>query len=115
MWTLNIQNMVRRRCHGPPGYEEAETMHRQTLEARERVLGKEHADTLWTAYWLGIVLSNQEKFEEAETMHRQTLEARERVLGKEHADTLRSAYRLRTALENQGKYEEAEAKHHRGN
>jgi hypothetical protein len=33
-------------------------MHRQTLEARERVLGKEHADTLWSAYWLGIVLSN---------------------------------------------------------
>ncbi|KAI9856968.1 MAG: hypothetical protein M1813_008684 [Trichoglossum hirsutum] len=88
-------------------YEEAEAMYRQTLEAGERLLGREHADTLSSAYWLGTVLIDEGKYEEAETIHRQTLEARERVLGKAHEDTLWSASQLGTALYNQGKYEEA--------
>jgi hypothetical protein len=44
-------------------------MHRQTLEARERVLGKEHADMLRSAYRLRTALENQGKYEEAEAKH----------------------------------------------
>jgi hypothetical protein len=40
-------------------YEEAETIHRQTLVARERVLGKDHPNKLWSAYELGYKLSRQ--------------------------------------------------------
>lgn len=40
-------------------YEEAEVMHRQALEAREKVLGREHPLTLNSANNLGFVLSRQ--------------------------------------------------------
>jgi tetratricopeptide (TPR) repeat protein len=89
-------------------YKEAEDIYRRTLEAGERVLGKEHIDTLRGAYKLAVVLQYQEKYEEAEDIYRRTLEVRERVLGKEYIDPLRSAYKLVVILRYQEKYEEAE-------
>ncbi|KAI6080516.1 hypothetical protein F4821DRAFT_55383 [Hypoxylon rubiginosum] len=70
-------------------YNEAEQMYRQTLEVRERVLGREHPSTLGSMNNLADVLGNQGKYEEAEQMHRQELELCERVLGREHPDTLK--------------------------
>ena len=58
-------------------------MYQQTLELREKVLGKEHPDTLTSMNNLAV-LSSQGKYEEAEEMHRQALELREKVLGHEH-------------------------------
>jgi Tetratricopeptide repeat len=49
-------------------YEEAEQMHRQELELTEKVLGKEHPDTLASMNNLALVLHNQGKYEEAEQM-----------------------------------------------
>ncbi|KAF2872037.1 hypothetical protein BDV95DRAFT_628482 [Massariosphaeria phaeospora] len=62
-------------------YDEAEAMHRRDLEGSEKVLGREHPDTLG-------------KYDEAEAMHRRDLEGSEKVLGREHPDTLTSVYRL---------------------
>ena len=56
-------------------YEQAEEMHRQALELRETVLGKEHPDTLTSMNNLASVLSDQGKYEQAEEMHRQALRA----------------------------------------
>jgi Tetratricopeptide repeat len=67
-------------------HEQAEEIHRQTLKLRERVLGKEHPDTLTSMNNLALMLNDQSKDEQAEEMHRRTLELRERVLGKEHPD-----------------------------
>ncbi|KAI0815407.1 Tetratricopeptide repeat-domain-containing protein [Xylaria sp. FL0064] len=67
-------------------YDEAETMHRQTLELREEVLGREHPSTLDSMNNLALVLNSQGKYNEAETIHRQTLELREEVLGREHPE-----------------------------
>ncbi|KUL81728.1 hypothetical protein ZTR_09475 [Talaromyces verruculosus] len=94
-------------------YEEAETMHRRALDAREKVLGREHPDTLTSVNNLGLVLSRQGKYEEAEAMHRQALDAREKVLGREHPNTLTSVHNLGSVLDSQAKYEEAEAMHRR--
>ena len=41
-------------------------MHRRALEAREKVLGREHPDTLTSVNNLGNVLFMQGKYEEAE-------------------------------------------------
>ncbi|CAG8196671.1 unnamed protein product, partial [Penicillium olsonii] len=71
-------------------YEEAEKMHRRALEAREKVLGREHPSTLTSVNNLGSVLDGQGKYEEAEAMHRRALEGYEEVLGHEHPDTLTS-------------------------
>ncbi|KAM6510860.1 hypothetical protein FSOLCH5_011305 [Fusarium solani] len=94
-------------------YEEAEQMSRRALEAREKVLGREHPDTLTSVGNLGLVLQYQGKYEEAEQMNRRALEASEKVLGREHPDTLKSLNNLGSVLGSQGKYEEAESMNRR--
>ncbi|KAH6972637.1 TPR domain protein [Ilyonectria destructans] len=89
-------------------YEEAEEMNRRALEIRERVLGREHPDTLTSISNLAGVLQYQGKYEEAEQMNRRALDASEKVLGREHPDTLTSISNLASVLRYQGKYEEAE-------
>jgi hypothetical protein len=54
-------------------YAEAEAMHRQTLQLQERVLGKEHPNTLGSMMGLASSLRQQGKYAEAEAMHWQTL------------------------------------------
>ncbi|KAK1656993.1 hypothetical protein BDP55DRAFT_43077 [Colletotrichum godetiae] len=92
-------------------YAEAEQIHRQTLELREKVLGPENPDTLTSMDNLAVVLGSQGKYDEAEQMHRQTLELREKVLGPENPDTLISMNNLAVVLESQGKYDEVEQMH----
>ena len=77
-------------------------MHRQTLELREKVLGKEHPNTLTSMNNLANVLQRMKKYEEAEQMHRQTLELREKVLGREHPDTLTTMRNLANVLDSRG-------------
>src|SRR5437762_585064 len=60
-------------------YEQAEEMHRQALALKERVLGKEHPDTLTSMSNLAGVLSGQGKYEQAVELDRQVLLLRERV------------------------------------
>jgi tetratricopeptide (TPR) repeat protein len=89
-------------------YTEAEEMHRQKLEIRERVLGAEHPDTLWSRHSLAVTLQKLNRYAEAEEMDRQTLELRERVLGAEHPDTLRSCDSLAEVLARLGGHDDAE-------
>ncbi|RKK27891.1 hypothetical protein BFJ66_g16444 [Fusarium oxysporum f. sp. cepae] len=79
-------------------YEGAAKLYRETLEAREKVLGKEHPDTLDSMNNLALVLDKMGEYGEAEKMHREALEAREKVLGKEHPDTLDSMNNLALVL-----------------
>ncbi|KAF9770791.1 hypothetical protein IL306_011602, partial [Fusarium sp. DS 682] len=92
-------------------YNTAEEVVRMSVEAREKVLGKEHPDTLSSMNNLALALQGQGKYEEAEKMHRQTLEVSNKILGKEHPDTLTSMNNLALALQGQGKYKEAKEIH----
>ncbi|KAJ5765936.1 hypothetical protein N7520_005495 [Penicillium odoratum] len=94
-------------------YEEAEVMYRRALEAQEKVLGREHPDTLTTVSRLGLVLSNQGKYGDAEAMHRRCVEGSEKVLGCEHPDTLINFGNLGNVLSSQGKFEAAKAMYRR--
>jgi len=89
---------------GQGKYAEAEQMHRETLALRDRVLGKEHPDTLTSMNNLANTLSSQGKYAEAEQMHQETLVLREKVLGKEHPNTLESVYWLAYLLQLQHRY-----------
>ncbi|KAH7124607.1 hypothetical protein EDB81DRAFT_730860, partial [Dactylonectria macrodidyma] len=89
-------------------YKEAEQMNRRALDAREKVLSREHPSTLTSVNNLAIVLQCQGKYEEAEQMNRRALDAREKVLGREHPSTLASVSNLAGVLQYQGKYEEGE-------
>jgi tetratricopeptide (TPR) repeat protein len=89
-------------------YGVAEKTVKKAISARERVLGKEHSDTLISVSILASVLEDQGKYETAEEMNRRALEGREKALGKEHPDTLTSVSNLAEVLRHQGKYEAAE-------
>jgi hypothetical protein len=65
---------------------EAEPLSKRALEAQERVLGKEHPDTLISVNNLAELYTAQGRYREAEPLLKRALEARERVLGKERAD-----------------------------
>jgi tetratricopeptide (TPR) repeat protein len=47
-------------------YQEAEQIHRQALELREKVLGREHPNTLTSINSLGSILNNEGKYDEVE-------------------------------------------------
>ncbi|KAK1838138.1 TPR domain protein (kinesin light chain) [Colletotrichum chrysophilum] len=80
-------------------------MNRQALDGCEKVLGKEHPNTLTSVNNLASVLQYQGKYEEAEQMNRQALDGYEKVLGKEHPNTLTSVDNLASVLRYQAKYE----------
>jgi tetratricopeptide (TPR) repeat protein len=92
-------------------YEQAEDKYRQALRLCEKMLGKEHPDTVISMNNLAEMLYRQGKYGQAEAIHRQALSVREATLGKEHPDTLTSINNLATVLRDQGKYEQAEEIH----
>ncbi|PNP77903.1 hypothetical protein FNYG_08629 [Fusarium nygamai] len=92
-------------------YEGAAKLYRETLEAKEKVLGKEHPSTLMSMNNLALVLRKIGEYKEAEKMHRETLAMMKKVLGKEHPDTLSSMNNLASVLDDMGEYEEAEKIH----
>ena len=71
--TLDSMNNLAAVLNSQGKYEEAEQMHRQTLQLKEKVLGKEHPSTLTSINNLAAVLNSQGKYEEAEQIHRQAL------------------------------------------
>ncbi|KAK3938097.1 kinesin light chain [Diplogelasinospora grovesii] len=79
-------------------YEEAETMYRQALKLRTKVLGAEHPDTLTSINNLASVLDSQGKYEEAETIHQQALKLRTKGKYEEAKTMYRQALELRTKV-----------------
>ena len=51
----------------------AEPLLRETLQLREKVLGKEHPDTLTTMNQFAGLLKSQGKYDAAELLYRETL------------------------------------------
>lgn len=82
--------------------DEAEALYRTTLEARKRVLGIEHDDTLCTMNSLGTCLQMHGKLDDAEAVYHITVDARKNKLGDHHPDTLGSANNQAVLLSEQG-------------
>ena len=72
------------------------------LEARRRVLGEEHPDTLTSMNNLADTLRAQGDLPGARALQEKVLEALRRVLGEEHPDTLTSMSNLASTLRAQG-------------
>ncbi|MCP4345555.1 MAG: tetratricopeptide repeat protein, partial [Desulfobacterales bacterium] len=77
-------------------------------QLREKVLGKEHPDTLGSINNLATLYESQGRYGEAEPLYKEALQLREKILGKEHPDTLGSINNLAALYESQGRYGEAE-------
>ncbi|RDW69768.1 hypothetical protein BP6252_08788 [Coleophoma cylindrospora] len=84
--------------HGQQKYDEAEELLRQSVQQREKVLGTEHKDTLWSKYRLAITLHGQQKYDEAEELLRKSVQQREKVLGTAHKGTLESKQLLQKVI-----------------
>jgi serine/threonine protein kinase/tetratricopeptide (TPR) repeat protein len=89
-------------------FEEAETLSRQTWQARQRVLGPEDPDTLNSMDTYVSALQHMRKLDAAEPLGRECYQTREHVLGKNHLDTLTSLNNLASLLLDLGRWREAE-------
>lgn len=87
--------------------EETEQILVQELDRREKVLGRDHLQTLETLNSLSFVYRDQGRLHEAQTMQQQVLSGREKSLGASHRDTLRSMSDLAKLYTDQGRHEEA--------
>jgi tetratricopeptide (TPR) repeat protein len=66
----------------------------RVLEARQRILGHEHPDTLNTMNNLASSYWNLRRTKDAAELGEKVLEARHRILGHEHTDTLITMHAL---------------------
>jgi tetratricopeptide (TPR) repeat protein len=106
---LSDRYELARTLSGTGRFAEAADMHRETLEAREALLGTEHPDTLASAHALGLALYGLGRWAEDEQYMRRAADGRHRVLGPEHPDTLETRACLSDAIGEQGRWAEAEA------
>ena len=79
-------------------FRQAEVGDRQALDARRRLLGPEHPDTLGSMNNLAMTLSALGNLTGARALHQQVLDAARRLLGPEHPDTLTSMSNLAATL-----------------
>jgi tetratricopeptide (TPR) repeat protein len=106
--TLAAQEALADFLNGGPGrVAEAEALARQTWQARARVLGPEHRDTLDSLDTYASALYLSGRIDEASARHQECLASRRRVLGPDHPDTTVSTNNLALALIEQGKWGEA--------
>ena len=75
------------------------------LRLFDRILGKDHPDTLRCATRYGRCFHQQKKYVEAEKIRRRVYESHKRTLGPDHTDTLESLQLLSFTMECQGKPE----------
>ena len=89
-------------------YTEAEKLKIQVLDARNRILGVEHPDTIRAMANLASTYYSLGKYTEAEKLEIQVLNARNIILGMEHPDTINSMKNIAATYQKLGKYKEAE-------
>ena len=106
--TLAVMYSLGRVAYRQDRFAEAETLGRQTLEARRRVLGPENPDTLRSMTGLAVIYSYEGKYPQAESLFSQTLQINQRLLGTENPATLGSMMDLAAVYEDEGKYAQAD-------
>ena len=89
-------------------FKEAETLENEVLDARNRILGVEHPDTITAMANLASTYRNLGKFTEAEKLEIQVLDARNIIFGVDDPNTLCAMANLAETYYSLGKYPEAE-------
>ena len=79
----------------------------KVLEARKRILGEEHPDTLLSMGNLARSYSDLGRRQDAVELEEKVLEARKRTLGEEHPDTLRTMGNLAVSYSDLGRRQDA--------
>ena len=87
---------------------EAEKMSIEAMKVRQRILNREHNDTLESMAMVGLAYKIRGRWDAAEELEVQVMEIRKEKLGEDHLDTLRSIGNLASTYTNQGKWDAAE-------
>ena len=88
-------------------YSDAVKYLARCLEISERMVGKEHSDTLRSMHNLALTYNELGRSNEAIKVHEACLEIRKKVLGEEHPDTLWSMNGLAVTYDRLGRWNEA--------
>jgi tetratricopeptide (TPR) repeat protein len=88
---------------------EAETVFREALEMRRKLLGNEHGVVAGSLSDLGNVLERDGKLAEAEMAYREALAIERKLFGSPHPITIQLVKELKAVLEREGKQAEADA------
>ncbi|KAF3389702.1 hypothetical protein DPV78_011778 [Talaromyces pinophilus] len=80
----------------------------KSMNARKKLLGSEHEETLASMQMVGLIYSLEGRWNEAEELFVQVMETRKKVLGVEHPNTLTSMANLASTYWKQGRWNEAE-------
>ncbi|KAI0397352.1 hypothetical protein F5Y17DRAFT_393807 [Xylariaceae sp. FL0594] len=94
-------------CAQKKNLDEAEELVHSTLEARKRVLGEEHAYTLWSVNDLSKVYVELGRYDEAAAMLEEIIPVVERTLGEDHAGMFMTKANLSRAYIRNNKWEQA--------
>jgi tetratricopeptide (TPR) repeat protein len=94
-------------------FVEAEYLLRYTLDAREHLLGPQHANTTICMNNLARLRGHLGDYAEAERLYRRSLQAIEIALGSDHRETIAVMTNLAWMLSCRGKLAESEALYHR--
>jgi tetratricopeptide (TPR) repeat protein len=92
-------------------YQQVESVLREVLKERERLLGSEHPDAIAARHYIARAVYSQGRYAEAEAEFRAMLKIRGKVLGPEHPDTLLTRSSLANAVVAQGRYAEGETEY----
>lgn len=82
---------------------------RESLQICERVLGRDHDETLVCQEAMSDILSHLGKEDEAEKLQLEVLQIREKKYGPDYTETLISQCNLASLYHQQGRYDETEA------
>ncbi|KIJ93731.1 hypothetical protein K443DRAFT_12658 [Laccaria amethystina LaAM-08-1] len=82
-------------------YTEAERMEIQVLDARNRILGVEHPETIKALSQLAETYQNLGKYTEAEKLKIQGLDGRCRILGEEHSHAINTMPNVKDAQDTE--------------
>ncbi len=90
-------------------YPEAETVVRETLALRRRILPADHPSLGFSLNGLGLVLKKQGKYAEADSFYAESLALRRRALGEDHPDLADCYLNIGMLRHAQGRFEEADS------
>jgi hypothetical protein len=81
-------------------YDEAEAMHRRALEGSEKVLGREHPNTLTSVYHLAFLFHRRQHYSTAVGLYQRAHKGYVKVLGAEHPTTTACLLHYESALQH---------------
>ncbi len=89
-------------------YPEAEKLFLESRSFREKLLGKDHPDYIWSIYNLAFLYSRMRQNEKAESLYLEFIARREKTLGKEHADYALGVYYVANFYKDIRQFKKAE-------